>query len=250
MIYVDIVLLLNFVYDYLLLLTTGLILKREIYLKRIFIASLMGSLSVFLLFLSINNIILFILKMVIACVMVVVSFGLVDIKYLINNLVYLYMNSIILSGFMYYLSVEFNSVNTNCILLFVISPIVLLLYYKSIFLLKEKVSLVVNVKIVLLDDSTFSLMGYVDSGNKLFDFISGKHIIIINDGVCKFNNNPMYVPFCGVDKSGVLPCYKIKYLEIGDKFYYNYLVGVSSSEISIDGIGCILNSKLMEDLNV
>ena len=65
-IYVDLVLFLNFFFDFLLLLATSLILRRNVNIKRILLGALIGSLSIFLLFVSINSFTLFLIKILIS----------------------------------------------------------------------------------------------------------------------------------------------------------------------------------------
>ena len=59
-IYLDLIFFINFAYDFLLLLTVAMTLKRKVKIIRIIIASLIGAFSIFLLFLNINEIIAFI----------------------------------------------------------------------------------------------------------------------------------------------------------------------------------------------
>ena len=80
-IYIDLVFLLNLFFDFSLLLTVNNTLKRNVALKKIFAGSLVGSLSFFTLFFSLNSVLLMTLKFVMAFLMVIVTFGLKDKKY-------------------------------------------------------------------------------------------------------------------------------------------------------------------------
>ena len=84
-IYVDLVLFLNFFFDFLLLLATSLILKRYVKIKKIFLGALIGSLSIFLLFVSIISFTLFLIKILISILMILTCFGYKTIKYTIKN---------------------------------------------------------------------------------------------------------------------------------------------------------------------
>ncbi len=260
MIYLDLVFLLNFIYDFFLLLTVGITLKRVFSIKRLLISSLVGAVSIFLLFLNINTILIFIFKITISILMILIAFSYKDIKYFITNIIYLYMDSIILAGFMYYLNIEFSyknnglifyfdSFNINYLLIILLAPIILVLYIRHIKLLKEKKDLVREVKIVKLDNSVNIVKGFIDSGNKLKDIISNKYVIIIDKNI--FDKElPIYVPYNTVNSKGLIKCYKVKYIEINNQVFKNYLIGISNTKINIDGISCILNYKLLEDLNV
>ena len=61
-IYLDLVFLLNLFFDFLLLLTVNNTLRRNASLKRIFLGSLIGSLTILLLFLPMPNTFLFLFK--------------------------------------------------------------------------------------------------------------------------------------------------------------------------------------------
>ena len=95
------------------------------------------------------------------------------------------------------------------------------------------------------------LNSFLDTGNKLKDPITKKGIILINKEVIKGKYNirsPMYVPFNTLNNHGLLKCFKPKYIIIDNKIYDNYLIGLSDNKINIDGVDCLLNYKLMEEL--
>ena len=135
-VYLDLVIFLNIFLDFILLVSLSIVLKRRTSFKRIVLGSLVGGLSIFLLFVSFTSFQLFIIKLIISILMVLVTFGYKDIKYVINNVVYLYLLSIILGGFLYLLKVEFsysnsgsvffkNEFSINFVVLIIISPIIL-----------------------------------------------------------------------------------------------------------------------------
>ena len=107
-IYLDLVMILNFLIDFILLLTVSVILKRNIKLTRIMFGAFIGGISVLFLFFNINSILLFLFKIIISVLMVIVTFKYINIKYTLVNLLYLYMSSIILGGFLYLLNIEFS----------------------------------------------------------------------------------------------------------------------------------------------
>ena len=107
-IYVDLVFLLNLFFDFVLLLTVNNTLKRNASLKRLIFGAFMGSLTILFLFLPISSFLLFILKIFLGAFMCIISFGLKDSKYFIQNLGYLYMTSTVLGGFLYFLNLSFS----------------------------------------------------------------------------------------------------------------------------------------------
>ena len=262
-IYLDVVLLLNFLIDLMLLITVKVTLKRNIKFYKLVIGAFIGSLSILLLFIKLNNFTLFLIKFGIAIIMSLVAFNFVSLKYTINNLVYLYMTSTILGGFMYMLNIEFSykqnglafyndGLSINFLFLLLISPLFIYLYISSNKKLKSNYSLYYKVKISFTNN-TLDFVGYLDTGNKLKDPITNKNIILIEEKTIKgiiHNRSPMYVPVKTVNKNSLLKCYKPDTLIINDQRFNNYLVGTINDKINIDGVNCLLNYKMMEELNV
>ena len=74
-IYIDLVLILNFCFDLLLLLTVSIVLKRHVKFYKLLIGSFFGSLSILFLFIKINSLELFLLKFIISILMTVMTFS-------------------------------------------------------------------------------------------------------------------------------------------------------------------------------
>ncbi len=211
-------------------------------------SSLIGVLSIFLLFLKINNIVLFLLKILISVIMVIVAFGYKSIKYTISNIIYFYMTSIVLAGFLYLIKGNSSNFNLNYIVLLIIGPIILFIYYKSNKKLKNTYSDYYKIKIVF-DNIEISCISFYDNGNNLKDPISRKSIIIVgNNRLEKIYNirSPVYVPVITVKGTHLMKCFKPSYIILNDKKIYNYLIGESSIKFS-DGVECLLNKSLKED---
>lgn len=247
-VYIDLVCIINFIYDFLILLTVSFTLKRNRKIYYYILSSLIGVLSIFLLFLKINNIILFLLKILISVIMVIVALGYKSIKYTISNIIYFYMTSIILAGFLYLIKGNSSNFNLNYIVLLIIGPIILFVYYKSNKKLKNTYSDYYKIKIVF-DNIEYNLVSFYDNGNNLKDPISRKSIIIVeNNRLEKIYNirSPVYVPVITVKGTHLMKCFKPSYIILNDKKIYNYLIGESSIKFS-DGVECLLNKSLKED---
>lgn len=247
-VYIDLVCIINFIYDFLILLTVSFTLKRNRKIYNYILSSLIGVLSIFLLFLKINNIILFLLKILISVIMVIVAFGYISIKYTILNIIYFYMTSIVLAGFLYLIKGNSSNFNLNYIVLLIIGPIILFIYYKSNKKLKNTYSDYYKIKIVF-DNIEYNLVSFYDNGNNLKDPISRKSIIIVgNSRLEKIYNirSPVYVPVITVKGTHLMKCFKPSYIILNDKKIYNYLIGESSIKFS-DGVECLLNKSLKED---
>lgn len=247
-VYIDLVCIINFIYDFLILLTVSFTLKRNRKIYNYILSSLIGVLSIFLLFLKINNIVLFLLKILISVIMIIVAFGYKSIKYTISNIIYFYMTSIVLAGFLYLIKENNSNFNLNYIVLLIIGPIILFIYYKSNKKLKNTYSDYYKIKIVF-DKIEYNLVSFYDNGNNLKDPVSRKSIIIVgNNRLEKIYNirSPVYVPVITVKGTHLMKCFKPSYIILNDKKIYNYLIGESSIKFS-DGVECLLNKSLKED---
>ncbi len=262
-IYLDLVFLINWVLDFVLLLTVNVALKRYINIKRLVLGAMVGSISLLSLFLPINGLGLVLFKLVLGVVLCIASFGYKNFKYTLYNVIYLYMVSIILGGFLYYLKTELSYKHTgyifyyeglgiNYLVLLIIAPFSLYVFLKSIKVFREIDNYYYQVRIVLDNNIDFKLTGFLDTGNKLRDPISKRAVIIINkkliQGKIKIRS-PMYVPYNTIGSHGLLTCIKPKELFINNQRLDNYLVGLSDNSLKLNGIDCLLNYQVWEDLN-
>lgn len=260
-VYLDLELILNFCYDLLLLMTVDITLKRHTKFYRLVISALIGAISIILLFIPFNNFLLFLFKILTSIIMILISFGYKNIKYFGTNMLYLYMCSVILGGFLYLLNTEFSykreglifyfdGLSVNYILLLIIAPIILFLYIRNIKKIKSTYNYSYEVEISI-NNKIIKLNGFLDTGNKLRDPITHKYIIIVSKKKIEaFINirSPIYVPFKALNKKGLLKCFKIDYIKVNNQILKNYLIGISDDNFNLNGTDCLLNYKLMEDI--
>lgn len=256
-IYLDLVLLLNFILDFMLLISTGLILKRKINIKFITISSLIGSLSILVLFMEVNSLELFVLKIFLSIIMLLVAFPKLNFKYIIYNFCIFYIVSIFLGGTLYMLNISLsyknngliffnNGLSINFIVLLILSPIILYLYIKEQKLIKNKYNNYYYSKIYI-DNNVVGATGYIDSGNNLT--FKGKPVILINRNKVNFlGDNYRVIPYKVVNKILMLKIYLCDKLIINNKIFKNIYLGISEDDINIDGVEVLLNNKLMEEL--
>ena len=114
-IYIDLILLLNFGFDFLLLLSVSTILRRNTEIYKLLLGAFIGSISVLTLFIKITSLELFMLKIIISILMCLISFKYKNIKYTLKNILYLYISSIVLGGALYLLNIEFTYKNQGII---------------------------------------------------------------------------------------------------------------------------------------
>ena len=247
-IYIDLVILLNYFFDSLILLTVNTTLKRNISLKKILFVSLLGELSL-LGFLLSNKYLLILLKLEISLILNILTFKYKDIFYTVANVLYFYMVSIILGGFIYYL--KLNNLSYFFILLLV--PLILYLYIKQNLNMKTTINKTYPLTIYFPNKRKLSLTGFVDTGNKLRDPVTKKWVVLVNkkllQGVIRIRT-PIYVPYHSLNNKGLVECIKPEKLVIEGKEYTNFLIGLMDSKVMINSSDCILNLEILEELNV
>lgn len=260
-IYIDVIFLINIFFDFLLLLSVSLILRRRANIFKIILGSLVGASSILFLFFNISTTTLFFLKIIIALLMVLTTFGYKNIRYTLKNISFLYLTSIALGGALYFFNIEFsyknegiifyhNGMSINLIILLIISPILIYIYVKEIKSIRNNYSKYHKVDIYFKSNKNVLLTGYMDTGNNLTDPYKGRPIVLVNYKKIKkyvSDEKELLVPFNSVNNDSIMKCIRISKIIVDGKTIKNVLLGISTNDICIDGVDCILNNK-MEDL--
>ncbi len=259
--YVDLIILLNFFLDFILLFTVSVILKRNVSLKRISLGALAGAISIIALFINFSSFTLFIFKIFISIIMVLITFSFKDFKYTLNNLIYLYLVSIILGGFLYYLNNELSYKNTgliffhsgvsiNWLIIILSAPVITFIYVKQTKKLKEEYAKKYEMKLTFLNGKTISLTGFLDTGNGLKDPYKKRPIIIISkDKLNGYHPKTILVPCLTVNKESLLKCFRIKKLVINNHVISKeVLVGISDNNFNIEGVDCLLHENIIKEI--
>lgn len=254
-VYVDIVFILNFIIDFLLLLSVSYILKRNVSIKRIVFGALTGGISIFLLFLNLNNIELFIYKVVISIIMILTTFSYKNFKYFINNFIYLYLCSVVLGGALYLIKDEISLKNKglifinsnlklNLLIVIVLIPIILFFYIKQLKKLKNNYNNYYSVEL-FYNNKRLIFNAFLDTGNKLKDQYKKRPIILVNTDKLNFSyENCILVPYTTVNGEGVIKCLKVDKIIIDKNIVINKpLVGLVKEKFGIEGINMILNNE-------
>ena len=253
-VYVDIVLIINFILDFMLLLGVSILLKRNVDIKRVFIGSFIGGVSILGLFIPMNSIFLFIFKVMISIIMVLITFNYKSFRYTIMNLLYLYTLSIFLGGFLYFLNNQFcikrkglvfinNKFSITIIFILIVSPIVIYLYTKQLKSFKNIYSNYISTKIYY-KDKNIDLIGYMDSGNNLSYL--GNKVILLDKRKMIFNiSNYLFIPLSTVNGKSIIKYFKPDRVVINGKDIKKIIVGVID-DIGLDGVDVILNNKIGE----
>ncbi len=198
-VYLDVIWLLNFLVDSLLIWMTAIFLKRNIHLARILLGGLIGSL---LIILSITPLATLanhpLSKIGISVIMILFAFGFKRLNYFISGLMTLYFSTFLMGGILigiHYLlnfDIELQSaVLVNSIQgygdpiswLFVMIGFPAAWHFSQRSTNRITVSnLVYDVLVdvdVVINDIEFSLKGLIDSGNNLYDPISKMPVMIV-----------------------------------------------------------------------
>lgn len=256
-IYLDLILILNFFLDFILLLATGIILKRKINIKLLTLSSFIGSLSILILFFNINSLTLFIIKLLLSIIMILIGYPKKNPKYIFYNLVVFYVVSIFLGGCLYMLNISFsyknegliffhNGLSINLIVLLFLAPFILFFYIKEQKFIKNKYNNYYKTTIYI-DDHLVEATGYIDSGNTLT--FKGKPVLLIDKRKVIFlQEGYRIIPYKVVNKIMMLKIYKCDKVIINNHEFKNIYIGLSEDDFNIDGVDILLNNKIMEEI--
>lgn len=250
MVYIDLLVLQDLIYNYVILFGVSILLKRITNIKKIFLSSTIGTIPLIFLFLNINNLLMFFISFLFSLIMSIITFNYKDILYTIKNIFYMYTTSIFIAGSINIININLlpniNNYLLNIIVLIIIAPIITYIYIKSINKFKENYSNYYKVDIYLKEEK-ITLTAFLDTGNKLIDPYKKRPIILVNKSLIDITKQKIIlVPYHTVNNRDLLKCIipqKIFIHDIGYKT--NFLIGLMD-EINIEGVDCILNSKLLE----
>ncbi len=242
-VYLDLLLVVNFVFDYLILLTFSKIFKQKVKKIKLILGSLIGELSLIVLFIDMNGIILFCVKLLFCFLIIFITFG---PKRILENMVYYFLINILLGGFIYYLKIKFN---IPTLFLFMICPVILYFYTYQCKRIRNYFSNIYAVDIYFENGSVMQLKGYLDTGNMLKDPYKNRPVVIVNSKrVLKnlTNEKWYYIPFNGIEKTGIIKCFKPKRIYIEKVGLKNdVLIAITETKFQ-NNIDCIFGSLISE----
>ena len=254
-IYLDLVILVNFFFDFIILYGTKTILKETIKFYRLVLGGLIGSFSIIILFIPLNNITLFLIKLSISILIIIITFGK---RNFFKNIVYFYLISIILGGTLYLLDITYvyknkgliffnNGLSINFILILTLSPIIIYLYIKEHKNYNTNYSNIYTTEIII-KNKVYKLKSILDTGNKLKDPYTKRNIILINNNIKIDINKFIYVPYIALNTKGIIKCIKPDKVIINDKIIKKCLIGLSKDNFNLENIDCILPNAIKEDI--
>lgn len=252
-IYIDLIILINFIIDMLLLISVDMLLKRRAEFKNIIISALVGSISTLSLFYFKSGFVLMIFKLVISTLMVLIAFKYESFKYFKDNLVWLYVIGIILAGTIYLFNNQIALVNNglvfskngfsiNLIMLLIISPLIVYKYFKLQRGFKNDYLDLYDVEIYY---EGYKLIGtgFLDTGNKLKDPYFGRPIILVNKDLITRKVKSFLVPYHTVNNESLLKVFKPDKVIINKKKVRKVLVGLT--DVNLNGVKIILHTEAL-----
>lgn len=242
--YIDLFFIFNVIMDYIIIMSTSILLKRRTSYIRMILSSLLGGISSLVLFTSLNKIVIEIVSIVI---MVLISFGYKDIRYLIKNILYMYILSTLLGGIIYLFNIKVsNSMFLTYLIIIVISIEVMILYIKENKKMRSIYNNYYKVDIYFKDREKLSLIGFIDTGNNLYDPYKKRPVIIVPNKYIK-EDKYILVPYHTINGNGLLKCIKPDIIFIdGIGYKGNILIGFSDSFNFGDGVDVILHKDIMK----
>ena len=243
-VYIDLFFLFNVIMDVIVIVGVSILLKRKTSVFRIVISSLIGGIASILMFTVINKLLI---ELISIFVMVFIAYRYVNIRYTIRNIFYMYILSVLLGGVIYLFNVK---VSTNPIITYfiiiIIAVEVMILYIKEIKKMKNNYNNYYKVVIVFRDGAREEYIGFVDTGNNLYDPYKSRPIILLSYKYYR-DDNFVLVPYYTAGGESLLKCVKPDMVYIdGMICKKNVLVGFSESVKLIDGVDVILHKDIMK----
>lgn len=240
-IYIEFIILLNFIYDFLILTSVSILLKRNANLKSLIFGALYGISTVITLFVELDKYVLLSLKLITSVSMSIIAFG---PKRILENVFYFYIITIIIGGSEYLMKGDDYTI--NIIGMFILSIVVLIFYIKSMGHFKLEITK--NHNVIIIDKRiAYSKIGYMDTGNTLRDPITKLPVILVSNTLIFNSDRVFYVPYKVLNNNSILKCIKVDKVLIDNK-EVKCLLGLASPEIFKDGIEVILNECMRENI--
>lgn len=197
-----------------------------------------------MLFTSINRLLL---ELITIILMVIIAFKYKNIRYFLTNILYTYILSILLGGLIYLFNSKVTlNIYLNYLVIIILSIEVMTLYIKESKKIKTTYNNYYKVDIYFKDKEKISLIGFLDTGNNLYDPYKKRPIILVDKKYQK-EDKFILVPYHTINGEGLLKCIKPEKVYI-EKIGYktNLLVAFSSSPSTINGVEVILHKELMK----
>lgn len=223
-IYLDVLLLENFIVDMALLKLTSKLIKVKVSNKRLIVSSIIGSLyTLTLVFRSLNFLAIVPIQLIVSKLLIDIIMGKSNAKLKIKGTGIFLLSSIMLSGLCYGLSLwmygdyninsEYTLVNYSIKTVIISILILYLLSDRVISFLKDRISttnFIYDVEVTVKGKS-YLIKGFLDTGNSLREPVTNLPCIIVEDKVISLKEEEReyyLVPYTSVGHKGYLKGYK------------------------------------------
>lgn len=185
--------------------------------------------------------------------MVIIAFKYKNFNYFKDNLIYLYVLSIILGGTIYLLNNSINLSNKglifssngleiNIILFILLTPIILYKYIQKEKAYKLEYTSYYKVEIIY-NNKKIKETGFLDTGNTLKDPYFHKPIILINKDLIEGDIKTFLVPYYTVNNKDLLEVFKPTKVIVNNQKTKDTLIGLT--DVNLRGIRIILNKEIL-----
>ena len=274
-VYVDVLILLNFLVDYFLLLFVAKLLNINFKIKRLILGALTGGISSLCIFFNIGYKILEILiNLSVSVIICLVAFGFKNVKLFLKRTLLLYLVTLLYAAIMFLVHRFINHdalVINNSFVYLNISPLFLIVatvviyiclaLLKKIFRTDAKFSKRVKLSLCI-ENNKAELSAIIDSGNSIVDVFSKSEIIIVDKNTAgklfktkDFKNDIFLqkryriIPCSTVGGNGCLEGYRIDKacvtFENKEVLLEKPILAISKTEFC-DDYQAILNPKILE----
>ena len=239
--YFEMIFVLNFLLDFMILYGTKRILKISKSILRVLLGSLIGAFTTIFLFIKISSFSLFLIKVLFSFLLVMISFGFFN---LLKNVLYFYLLSMILGGTFYLFDFP-TSITFSYLFLLIGSFFIITILIKEFLSYRETYR---NKYLVTIfyQKKKYCLEGFVDTGNRLVSPYKKESVILVNLKISP--KKVLYVPYKALNTSGVVACIKPDRVLINNHEFHHCLVGLASDTFSLKGVNCILPNCFKEEL--
>lgn len=224
--YIEAIIVLNFIFDFIILFFVNFILKNKTRYRNLLFASLFGLLLIPFNFIKLPFLLAMLIRVIYGIVMVIIAFRYRNIKYTLRNLIYLYMISTIMAGFLYFLSLE---IHYN-ILLIILVPFYLYLISYMIRDSKRNSKYTYSVQLCI-NNNKINLNGFLDTGNSVKDYVLKNRVLIVsNNAIERYINdhNFYYLNISTVNGNELLRCYKIDNVLVNERPLNRCVIAVTN----------------------
>lgn len=175
-VYLDLFIIKNFIFNFLLVSICGKMLNLSINLKKYALASIIGTVLAVIALISNNLMLSYALKIVLGILMVITAYPIVSIKNVLNSSAIFLLSASFIGGNI--IAMRLNYCFIAQIIGYIFSILILYILYKAYKNRQLFNKLKCQMKIEI-DNKIFELNAFIDTGNNLKDDISGESVIFV-----------------------------------------------------------------------